>query len=145
MSDYALCMAVMRKLESSSRARKTCLIDLIFSCNYHHPERFQVLGTSFFRGFRTLTAFERIDFWITGNTSLAHQTINPRAPHSNLLNGYEYADFKDYIMKRIVEVLEPALGPADVVDDDSRHIIGFRPRAFLAGLERNSQNRVDGL
>ena len=48
-------------------------------------------------------------------------------------------------MKRIVEVLEPALGPAHVVDEKSKHVIGFRPRAYLAELEANKRNRVDGL
>lgn len=145
MSDYALCMTMIRKLESSNSVRKTCLIDLLFFCNYRHPERFQLLGTSFFRGFRTLTAFEKIDFYISGDTSLAYQTLNPSKPRSGLFDGYEYGDFKHHIMKRIVEVLEPALGPADVVDEDSWHVIEFHPRAFLTGLEANNQNRIDGL
>lgn len=132
MSDYSLCMAQMRKLQTSGGIRKTCFIDLLVACSDKPRKAIQVLRASFFRGFKTLAAFEKVRFNISGSPELARLALNPDLPRPHALSWHTNSDLKLYIMRRIVEELEPVLGPAAVLDIGYDHVVEFHPRTHLA-------------
>ncbi|CAD6582482.1 MAG: hypothetical protein ASARMPREDX12_000953 [Alectoria sarmentosa] len=143
MGDYALCMPVIRKLQhAGGGVRGTCFVDLLFFCNDGSPRNVQVLGTSFFRGFKTLTAFEKVRFNISGSSRLAVPALVPSRRRPEDLDGYAHWDLKMYILQTIVEELEPVLGPANVVDRPGAHFVEFRPRSHLVGLEAKSRKEA---
>lgn len=142
MADYALCMPLIRKLLQAGGVRGTCFVDLLFFCNDGSPRNVQVLGTSFFRGFKTLTAFEKVTFNISGSSRLAARALVPTRRRPEDLDGYAHWDLKMYILQTIVEELEPVLGPANVVDKPGAHVVEFRPRSHLVGLEAKSRKEA---
>lgn len=128
LSDHSLCMDLMRKLQTSGCARKTCFVDLLFFCNNERHESTQMLGASLFRGLKTLTAFEKVTISCSGYPRLVTYALHPSKPRPRNLDYDANMPSKCYFMQRIAEELEPTLGPAVVLDEHHTHIVEFHPR-----------------
>ena len=153
-SDHSLCIALMHKLQASGKARKTCSIDLLFFGIDKCPEIIEVLGPPFFRAFKTLTAFNKVTINSSGFPRPAYLTFNPDKSYASRLDCYKNTALICYVMQRIVEELEPALGPATVLDGSYTHIAEFRPRirpaesgkaGTILTVQTNMGNRGIGL
>ena len=134
MSDPSLCMDLMRKMQKSDGAGKTCSIDLLFFCNHRTQGSIPVLGASLFRGLKTLSAFEKVTINCSGYPRLITYALHPNKPRPHYLDHAINRPLKRFFMSRITEELESTLGPAIHPDKCRTNFIEFRPRAHGAGL-----------
>lgn len=85
-----------------------------------------------FRGLKTLTAFGKVTINSSDFSRLVTFALHPNKPRPFYLDYDDNMSVKRYIMKRIVEELQPTLGSAAVVDEYRMHIVEFRPRTHLS-------------
>ena len=75
----------------------------------------------------SLTAFGKVTINSSGFSRLVTFALHPNKPRPFYLDYDDNMSVKRYIMKRIVEELQPTLGSAAVVDEYRRRIVEFRP------------------